>query len=104
MASRGNGLRIARARGAHHGDRLVALLLDQVLEYLERRASSAYGELRQAHLFQHVIPNHDGEDSENWNGFYYPVGDARRALLAFADLINGRVPPFVEKWEKDLLP
>lgn len=73
------------------------------LENIERRAKSAYGELKEASHFDHVIPNHDGEDSENWNAFYYPVGDARRALLAFADLISGRVPPFVEKWEQDLL-
>jgi guanylate kinase len=74
------------------------------LENIERRAKSAYDELKEAWHFDHVIPNHDGEDSENWNAFYYPVGDARRALLTFADLISGRVPPFVEKWEKDLLP
>jgi guanylate kinase len=74
------------------------------LENIERRAKSAYDELKEAWHFDHVIPNHDGEDSENWNAFYYPVGDARRALLAFADLISGRVPAFVEKWEKDLLP
>ena len=74
------------------------------LENIERRAKSAYDELKEAWHFDYVIPNHDGEDSENWNAFYYPVGDARRALLAFADLINARVPQFVEKWEKDLLP
>jgi guanylate kinase len=50
-----------------------------------------------------VIPNHDGEDSENWNAFYYPVGDARRALLALVDLTGGKVSKFVEKWEQDLL-
>ena len=33
-----------------------------------------------AHHFQHVIVNHDGEDSENWNAFYFPLGDARRTL------------------------
>ena len=71
---------------------------------MKRRAKSAYDELKEASHFAHVIPNHDGEDSENWNAFYYPVGDARRGLLALADLISDKVPTFVEKWEQDLLP
>jgi guanylate kinase len=73
------------------------------LENIERRAASAYSELQEAWHFEHLIPNHDGEDSENWNAFYYPVGDARKALLAFADLVDGRVPPLVEKWDEHLL-
>ena len=74
------------------------------LEEVERRAVSAYGELKEAQHFQHVIPNHDGEDSENWDAFYYPVGDARRTLLAVAELLEGRTPPIAEVWEDDLLP
>ena len=30
-------------------------------------------------------------------------GDARRALLAFVDLLEGRVPGCAEKWEAALL-
>ena len=33
----------------------------------------------------------------------FPVGDARKALLAFAALVDGRVPPLVEKWDEQLL-
>ena len=73
------------------------------LENIERRAASAYTELKEAWRFEHVIPNHDGEDSENWDAFYYPVGDARKALLAFAGLVGGKVSPLVEKWEERLL-
>ena len=73
------------------------------LENIERRAASAYAELEEAWNFEHIIPNHDGEDSENWDAFYYPVGDARKALLAFADLVGGKGSPLVEKWEEDLL-
>ena len=73
------------------------------LENIERRAASAYTELKEAWNFEHIIPNHDGEDSENWDAFYYPVGDARKALLAFADLVGGKGSPLVEKWEEDLL-
>jgi guanylate kinase len=74
------------------------------LENIERRASSAYTELKEAWHFDYVIPNHDGEDSENWDAFYYPVSDARKTLLAFADLITGKVPPGAERWAQDLLP
>jgi guanylate kinase len=74
------------------------------LEEIERRASSAYRELQDAHTFPHVIPNHDGEDSENWDAFYFPLGDARRTLLAFISLLEGQVPAWVEIWEEDLIP
>jgi guanylate kinase len=74
------------------------------LENIEKRASSAYTELKEAHRFQYVIPNHDGEDSENWDAFYYPLGDARAALDAFVSLLKNEKPPVVESWEEDLLP
>ena len=73
------------------------------LEEVERRATSAYSELTLACHFDHVVPNHDGEDSENWDAFYHPVGDARCTLLAFADLLAGRVPAVAERWEAGLL-
>ncbi len=69
------------------------------LENIEKRASSAFRELQDAHHFQYVIPNHDGEDSENWDAFYYPLGDARKSLLAFADLLRGLNPEYAECWE-----
>jgi guanylate kinase len=74
------------------------------LEEVERRCRSAYAELRLAHLFDHVIPNHDGEDSEHWEAFHFPLGDARRALLAVASLLAGRTPEGVERWDERLLP
>jgi guanylate kinase len=74
------------------------------LENIEKRASSAYRELQEAHHFQYVIPNHDGEDSENWDAFYYPLCDARRALSAFAFLLEDKTPSGVERWEEDLIP
>ncbi len=74
------------------------------LENIEVRAASAYQELKQAWRFTYVIPNHDGEDSDNWDAFYYPVGEARRTLLAFAGLLEGRHSAVVEKWEQDLIP
>ncbi len=74
------------------------------LENIEMRVASAIVELREAWKFDYAIPNHDGEDSEHWDAFYYPIGDARKALLAFAALLKGEVPPGVERWEKDLVP
>lgn len=73
------------------------------LENIEKRAGSAYRELQDAHHFQHVIPNHDGEDSENWEAFYYPVGEARKALLAFVELLESNDADFAEKWDENLV-
>ena len=73
------------------------------LENIERRAGSTFRELQEAVHFEWVIPNHDGEDSDNWEAFYYPLGEARRALLAFVDLLEGRIPACAEKWEDGLV-
>lgn len=73
------------------------------LENIERRAASAYTELKEAWRFEYVIPNHDGEESENWDAFYYPVGDARKTLLTFAQLVGGEVPTLIEKWDEFLV-
>jgi guanylate kinase len=72
-------------------------------ENIEKRAASAYQELGFAHHFEYVISNHDGEDSEHWDTFYFPIGEARKSLLAFVDLVEGRIPEHVEKWERDLV-
>jgi guanylate kinase len=74
------------------------------LENVEIRASCAYRELREAWRFQYVIPNHDGEDSDNWEAFYYLIGDARKTLETFVALLKSSVPPGVETWEEGLLP
>ena len=73
------------------------------LDNIETRAGSAYRELKEAWHFDYVIPNHDGEDSDNWEAFYYPIGDARKALNAFVELLEGKVPPGVEKWDESLI-
>jgi len=73
------------------------------LEDIERRVKSAYEELSMAWQFNYVIPNHDGEDSDNWDMFYWPVGDARKTLLAFKDILEGKVPAIAEKWDEGLL-
>ncbi len=74
------------------------------LQDIEARASGAFRELQMAQHFQYVIPNHDGEDSDHWEAFYYLIGDARKALDAFAGLLQGQVAPGVETWDEGLLP
>ena len=73
------------------------------LENIETRASGAYHELKEAWHFEYVIPNHDGEDSDNWEAFYYVIGEARTSLRAVVALLEGVVPPGVENWEEELL-
>lgn len=67
------------------------------LEDIEARCGAAYRELGYASRFQHVFPNHDGEDSENWEAFYFPLGDACKCLLDFAAILQGKEPRFAEK-------
>jgi guanylate kinase len=74
------------------------------LENIEKRAASAYRELIEAQHFDYVIPNQDGEDRENWNAFYFPLGEARRTLLSFVALLEGNESVGIEHWESDLLP
>ncbi len=72
------------------------------LQNIETRAGSAYQELQGAHQFHYIIPNHDGEDSENWDAFYYPLGDARKSLRAFAELLKGNIPEVAEVWHANM--
>ena len=74
------------------------------LDDIEIRVGTAYEELRAACRYDYVIPCHDGEDSDNWNQFYYPLGDARKAVLSLVDILEGSEPRFGEKWPGDLLP
>jgi len=73
------------------------------LENIEIRAKSAFQELRSATLFDHVIPNNDGEDSENWDAFYFPVGHAGNTLETVASILQGKETHGSEKWSEDLL-
>lgn len=74
------------------------------LTNIETRAGSAPDELKQAWRYDWVIPNHDGEDSENWDAFYHPIGDARKTLLTFVELLQGRPVVHAQKWERELIP
>jgi len=80
------------------------ILSAKVLKDVERRANSAYGEMRSAATYDYIIVNHDGEDTDNWERFYYPIGDARRTLSSFVDLLQGRNPANCARWSAKLLP
>jgi guanylate kinase len=84
--------------------RQKGILSQPDLTNIEKRASSAPLELQLAWQFDHIIPNHDGEDHEHWSAFYYPVGDALRSLLSLAAILRGQEAPDAEHWEKDLWP
>jgi len=73
------------------------------LENIETRCRSAYDELKMAHQFDYVIVNHDGEDSENWDAFRFPLGDARRALHTVIALLRDEAAADVERWDENLL-
>lgn len=73
------------------------------LENIEVRASCAFSEMKLAHNFDYIIPNHDGEDSENWDAFYYPIADAGKTLLCLAAILSGKDNSYCEKWPKDLI-
>jgi guanylate kinase len=72
-------------------------------EEVARRCRSAWRELGFAWRFRFILPNHDGEDSENWDAFPRPVGDARKVLAAFVEILRGRRSALAETWEKGLL-
>jgi len=72
------------------------------LDDIEARAQAAWHELPYALRFQWVLPNHDGEDSDNWSAFHYPLGDARKSLLDFAAMLQDETPRWAEKWPADL--
>lgn len=75
------------------------------LQNIERRAASAFRELMLAPNFDYVLPNHDGEDSENWDAYYYPIADARKSYQNFVALLESKeTTDFVEEWEENLIP
>lgn len=73
-------------------------------EDVEKRCSTAYKEMQSASKYTYVIANHDGEDSDNWEQFPCPLGDALRSVMTFAEIVQGRAPSNCEQWRSELLP
>jgi guanylate kinase len=82
--------------------RQKGVLSEQDLLDIEARSAAAYKEMQYAPQFDWVIPNHDGEDSDNWAFAGYPVGDARRALLDFVAILQGLHPHWAQKWPGEI--
>lgn len=75
------------------------------LRDIETRATSAYDELAMAHEFDHVLVNHDGEDSDHWDLTGTVLGSARRSVEDLAELLGGhQYSRLVERWTESTLP
>jgi guanylate kinase len=96
--------KIMRQKLLHRLKKFGSSMDSSQMEDIQRRASDAYFELKEAHHFDYIIPNHDGEDSENWTRSLLPAGDAGRALDAFAAIMTNKNHPNIEKWDKNLVP
>jgi len=57
-------------------------LSDKVLNNIDQRATDAYYEINDAGMFDFIIPNHDGEGSDNWED---PIPENSDAYLAAKD-------------------
>ena len=95
---------VQRRKLLHRTKRQKINLSLKDLENIEKRCASALLEMREAWKFDHVIHLHDAEGNENWDAFYYPIGSARKAMLAFADLLRDGRSDGAETWEEDLIP
>ena len=74
------------------------------LEDVETRCRSAWNELGFAHRFQHVLVNHDGEDSDHWHRHGMLLGEARRTVTSLVALLDGREEDaLTEQWPADLI-
>lgn len=74
------------------------------LRDMKTRAQCAYPELKSACVFNCVVANHDGEDSEHWDVCGYPIGEARKTMRAAHEWLQGKYPPGAEHFETGLLP
>ncbi|MCD6351974.1 MAG: hypothetical protein J7M26_07635 [Armatimonadetes bacterium] len=95
---------VMRRKLLRRTQRQKGLLGAEDLADIEARCQAAFSELYFAPAFHWVLPNHDGEDSENWEAFYYPLGDARKALVDFAAILAGEEPRWAERWDESVLP
>lgn len=95
---------IMRKKLLRRKQKQMGLISAPDLEDIEIRCRAAYGEMRQAHRYDYVIPNHDGEDSEHWNVFPTPIGDALQSVWDFVSILENNPRPRIEHWGEDLLP
>jgi len=63
-------------------------LTEDVLKNIDQRATDAYYEMQDAELFDFIIPNHDGEGSDNWEDPIPENSDAYLAVKEFSNTLN----------------
>jgi guanylate kinase len=78
-------------------------LNEKILDNLKHRARDAYQELTLAHNFDHIIVNHDGEDSSNWDDPENLSGDAAKSVNSLASLLVNGSDDFIENWPPGFL-
>jgi guanylate kinase len=96
--------KIIRQKLLRRNKQYGTILTPHEIKDIQKRATDAYKELKEAHHFDYIIPNHDGEDSENWENSLLPSGDAGRTLDTFAAILTNKSHPNTEKWEENLVP
>jgi guanylate kinase len=65
-------------------------LTKNILENIDKRASDAFPELKDDWMYDFVISNHDGEDSENWKEPIPSDSDAYLAVKEFSILLKNK--------------
>jgi guanylate kinase len=94
---------IQRRKLLYRAGKMKTALEPKELANMEQRCASTIHEMRNAWKLDYVIPMHDGECNDNWDVLGFPIGATRRALEAFAALLQGNETPDAEKWEENLV-
>lgn len=82
---------------------------DEIIHDIEARARDAVAELRSAPDYTLVVVNHDGEGSPSWNRLptgrftSSPIGEAKRTLDAFVEVLKGETPASTEIWQPGII-
>lgn len=84
----------------HRAQKQLGHLVVNEQDDLEKRANSAYTELKEAFRFNHIIVNHNGEGHPNWDDHIFPSGEAGKATKALVDILLSGKSVMTEKWEE----
>ena len=87
----------------HRTEEFRQELTDEVLENINKRAADAFPELKDAWIYDFVIPNHNSEGSENWEEPISHDSDVFLAIKEFSILLKNEKQQISEKWERDFV-
>jgi guanylate kinase len=94
---------IMRQKLVRRTQRQKGQLEESDLESIYLRSKSTWQELTMAPLFDHVVVNHDGEDSDNWTNAPVLTGEARLATEAVFAGFCGIPDRRLEHWAGGVL-